>query len=312
MSGATATKRAQRLREALLDVAWRQWGDLGGSVVTSGKKRQRCVIDPEALILLTLWLMDDEPRLIDVAMSWLILNNEFVSVQRIRNLSGSYPAIVRERLSQLARVLAGAGADARWKPLYSTSTTALPYRDNKTRAVRVDLSQPTTLWLRLRRIFGLGVRPDVIAFLMRKADPKDYVDAGTIAAAVGYSRPAVKRVLDALVEAGGLSIVNDRDPGYSIGWTSLFTILGPAPERLPSWQYCHQTFSMLAEYIAMIDARQAAPASAFIQRADARRMIQDHGSYLVANELVSPHELPKIDDLNPLLHRIEVMLESEF
>lgn len=309
---AAPTRRAQELRQALLSAVWRQWAELGGAAAVPGKNHTRCIIDPEALILVTLWLANDEPRLIDVATSWGVLNSDFVSVQRIKNVARSYPEPVYERLRGFARIIAEAGAEARWKPLYAEATQTLAHRDNKMRAVRVDLTRPTATWLRLRGMFGLGIRPDVIVFLMRKDDPGEYIDSGAIAEAIGYSRPAVKRVLDALVEAGGLSVAPGRDAGYAIGWSSLFTILGPNPEQLPPWRYCHQTFALVTDFLSGTTTQTVDVRTSFIERVEVRRMIQRHGGYLVANRLFSPHEFPQIDEVEPFLHRIESMLDNDF
>jgi DNA-binding transcriptional ArsR family regulator len=312
MSNTIADKRIQHLHAILLSAVWRQWGELGGSVTSTSRQQTRCVIDPEALILITLWLAEDDLRLIDVAMSWAVLNSDLVSVQRIKNLQSSYPPGVSEKLSGFAQVIAEKGADARWKPLYTRATEHLAYRDKKARAVRINLSRPPALWLRLRGLLGLGIRPDIVAFLMRRPDPRSYIEAGRIADAVGYSRPAVKRVLDALTAAGGLTVAPGRDPGYAIGWSSLFMILGPEPEQLPAWRYCHQTFALLAEYLTMIRARGTMATSAFIQRTDARKMTQRHGGYLIENRMFSPHEFPQINEVEPFLRKIEMMVEDEF
>ena len=311
MSNVTAQNSVPQLHDALRDAVWRQWSELGGSAVSSNK-RTRCVIDLEALILITLWLADEEPRLVDVMVSWTTLNSGFISVQRIKNLCTAYPPSVADRLPGLARVIVDVGADARWKPLYGSDDTPITYRDNKIRAVRVDLKRPPVLWLRLRGIFGLGIRPDIIAFLMRRVDPRDYVEVDIIADAVGYSRAAVKRVLDALVEADSLSMAPGRDPGYAIGWRPLFTILDPDPDHLPLWRYCHQTYTLAAEYLSTIGARGGEAMSAFLQRVEARRMIQHHGGYLIENRMFLPHEFPQLDEVEPFLQSVTKMLEGEF
>ena len=54
---------ACRLREAVLDVLWRQWRAVGAQAVAG--ERAHSVVDPEALILTSLTLMREELRFAD-------------------------------------------------------------------------------------------------------------------------------------------------------------------------------------------------------------------------------------------------------
>ena len=60
----------ERCREAAIHVAWSQWSMLGGQVggrVTTPS----AIVDPEALVLFSCALRDDEPRLWDLVGGFL-------------------------------------------------------------------------------------------------------------------------------------------------------------------------------------------------------------------------------------------------
>src|SRR5687767_9805057 len=63
---------AAHLRDATLDVIWRQWAALGGSAAS--RARAHAVVDPEALVLASLAFVSEEPRLADVLHDWITRN----------------------------------------------------------------------------------------------------------------------------------------------------------------------------------------------------------------------------------------------
>ena len=80
----TAAELANELRQATLDYLWRQWRVVGAGVTSSSPART--IIDPEALVLMSLTMLEHERRLADVVWSWIDVNHALVSVQRLGNL----------------------------------------------------------------------------------------------------------------------------------------------------------------------------------------------------------------------------------
>ena len=62
-----------RLREAVLDLLWEQWGALGAAGLSLAKKVP-FVVDPEALLLATMRFGAGEARLTDEVLDWLFLS----------------------------------------------------------------------------------------------------------------------------------------------------------------------------------------------------------------------------------------------
>lgn len=124
---------AGELREATLHVVWRQWRALGAGASgrstkhssSDGRTRRhlRALIDPEALVLISLALVPYERRLADILHDWAAQNSDMLSVQRMKNLEARYPEPVRRQLNQgiawFAAVSRDAGKDHRWRAVAS-------------------------------------------------------------------------------------------------------------------------------------------------------------------------------------------------
>src|SRR5664279_1674004 len=75
----------ERFQGRLASFCWDEWAQLG--VQAPAARKDPWATDPEALILLTLEVGREEPRLIDELLDWLAVNERLISVQRLRNLS---------------------------------------------------------------------------------------------------------------------------------------------------------------------------------------------------------------------------------
>src|SRR5450755_2949369 len=74
----------QRLRSSLLEFAWDEWAQMG--VLAAAPRPRRWAQDPEALLLLTLEVARDDPRLFDEVLDWLVRNEPLISARRLRSL----------------------------------------------------------------------------------------------------------------------------------------------------------------------------------------------------------------------------------
>ena len=63
------------------------------------RRLPHALVDPEALVLVSLGLLDHERRLGDLLHDWGARNSDLLSVQRIKNLARDYPESVRVPLS---------------------------------------------------------------------------------------------------------------------------------------------------------------------------------------------------------------------
>ena len=89
--------------ESLLDLLWRQWSALGVSGYSHSEESQ--VVDPEALLLLTLTVARYDARLFDEVLDWLEVNGDYLNVQRLQNLVKQFDFKARTELSAVAELL---------------------------------------------------------------------------------------------------------------------------------------------------------------------------------------------------------------
>ncbi|MDE0597478.1 MAG: hypothetical protein OSB65_19745 [Roseibacillus sp.] len=162
-----------KLREALIDLLWDQWRVLGGA----GNGRSGAVpfvIDPEALLLATMRFGRTDSRLTGEALDWLARNGKLVSLQRLKNMQSSTMLAGTECL----RELAGFMTDASYRNWHSlgqwASKTSPPSGGGfvpegfQTRGMSQppDCAAPEAFILRLRALFGVSARPEVLAWLL--------------------------------------------------------------------------------------------------------------------------------------------------
>lgn len=281
------------LTDALLDLLWRQWHELGAPAARQESAASQSIIDPEALVLCSLAMVEREPRLADALVSWCATNSAHLSVQRLNNLARDYPAGVPAQLPGLAHVMVKEGQDFRWRSL---AGPGIPPTDLMQRAPKqstvVPLDRPSAFLLRMRALFGLGLRADIVAFLLRKGDPQDYSGAGEIARALGYNRTAVKRTLDVLGTAGALSVTEGADPGYAIGWSRTYNLLSQEIDRLPQWKYAHQTFLWAT---ALLEGRaELTTGPEYLRDVALGRLLRQHLQFLTSEAGLFDHS-----DLRP-------------
>jgi hypothetical protein len=152
-------------------------------------------VDPEPLIIATAALEDEDPRLRDEALDWCIHNWRYVSRVRLRNLLREQPESVRDAWGPFA-----ATVSERAGTTWPEATRAYAYKTTG-KSLLDSMEQPSRAWLRLRGMFGLGARTEILRFFLsghRRAT------TATIARRVRYAKRVVADECDALEKAGVL------------------------------------------------------------------------------------------------------------
>ena len=179
-----------------LALAWGAWTEVGVSGWTS--THADWAIDPEPLILFTAWLGDADPRLRDEAVDWCVQNWRHISKARLKNLLREQPEGVAEAFGEFAATV-GTHGGVSWpgatrpRPYVPTGRSTLPHLD-----------RPSLVWLRLRAMFGVGARAEILrCFLAQGARA---ISVAALAAATGYTKRNVAEECDTLQRAGVLSV----------------------------------------------------------------------------------------------------------
>ena len=243
-----------RILEGSREFAWGQWAQLG--VLAESSRRDAWAVDPEVLVLFSLEVGRDEPRLFDEVLDWMLVNERLLSVQRLRNFAdgGEARALVDAALAWVARYrprqrlktpradTLPSAADA--EPLFrgargsrSSDETFLAHGfargklepSGKSRAP--NLMAPPAFAFRVRHVLGLSARAEVIRFLLTVDAP--LVTAAVVAETAGYSKRNVHEALSSLAAARVIeAAVVGNEQRYGIDktrWARLFDL-----EELPS------------------------------------------------------------------------------
>ncbi len=211
------------LQRRLLDFAWNEWGQMG--ILAQPTQTSRWAADPEALLLLTLEVGRQDPRLFDETLDWLVVNGRLVSQQRLRNLcvDGRERWLADAALAWAAQhqralraagtrtrpdarppeqLFPGAPADDRLDPVFAAhGWSKAPTRPSgKSRPPRLDL--PINFAFRLRRLFGTGSRAEIVRFLVTSR--VSGAQAEVVRRAAGFAKRNVLDTANDLVAAGAL------------------------------------------------------------------------------------------------------------
>lgn len=288
----TPASLAAGLIDATVELIWRQWGPLGGSVSVADRVsgHAHAIIDPEALLLGSLCLAERERRFDDVAASWVKTNSTLLSVQRLKNLLPAFPRGAAARLGGAADV-AIAGKDLRWASIAHPGREPLG-RDNKLRATQVRFLHSATLMLQLRQGMGVGVKADVLSYLLATwHNGRSWASTAAVTEAIGYTSAAVRRAADDLARARFIDLPNVASAAsmsqrmYSAEPARWVQTLGVGNIE-PGWRFWRERFSLVAAILETERQLEGKPVSDYALGVTLRELLEAHRSAFVRNDAV--------------------------
>lgn len=210
----------EAIREACLELAWSLWGELG--VAAPRRRHADCAVDLEALIVFTHTLRDLDPRLEEEAL------------RAEESLAGH---ISQTRLSRASKAIARG---------VSQRTVAETVHE-RPRLAPLPLRSASLLQLRLRAIFGVSARAEVVLALLA-SHPHELI-ASEIAASALLAKSMVSRALTGMAATGVLHASRDANRiRFRLARAELWQgLVGPIPRHIPSW-------APLFEFITLIRA----------------------------------------------------------
>ncbi|MGH2766944.1 MAG: hypothetical protein ACRDKA_13705 [Actinomycetota bacterium] len=268
-------------------------------------------MDPEALVLFTIEIGRNDPRLFDELMDWITLNGRYLSLQRIHNLTPNAP----ERKALVSAVVAWCAEhnpSLRWRarrrrssriedvpvfsprvldyvgdpdPMFRQFGFLRPRAQRSGKSREPALADPVSFSLRMRAFFGPGTKPEILRFLLTSEELAAPV--ARIGQAIGYSK---RNVNDALVSLADAGVVNARWRGnervfnLSPGeWLNLLEI--ESPPRWVEWIPLLRALTVLAEWLAEpADAEE----SHYMRASRARGLVERIGGDLTSAGLELP------------------------
>jgi hypothetical protein len=285
MSKTRFASLARDVREAGATAAWIQWQALGGQAAAHAPS---AIVDPEALVLFSLWLADDEPRVRDFLRGFAGLGTRLLSVQRLKTAMSAFPAGTEQRVGGFAALVLAAGKDPRWSRLATTSPPSppSPARPGKVASPTVRLHEPSSLLLRLRTAFGVDVRTDTLAYLIGRSGSRAGVRE--IAEDLCYAKYSVRLACAALADAGLIVPRTERPVTYYADPGRWSAVLDLRTESV--WHPWVSVYALVLRLEEFLAGPRLAAASESLAASLAREFVMEHAQVLTHLQLDVPDQ----------------------
>lgn len=265
--------------EAAIDTAWAQWTAVMPLATPAGDRRPWTIVDPEALILVSLGFGEGEVQLVDLVAAWAGVGSFLISKPRFKSVASMFPPDVEARVGDFARFAAERG-DTSWKRLASPPDASRP-SPRERNAGPMRLTDGPSLVLRLRAGFGVNAKADVLALLLGLDGAA--ADLNVLTAATGYSDPAVRTATAEMVLAGLIREIEGRPSSFYVDpepWARLLgsyrlEAQGDAPS-IPPWHFWAALFPFLTAVDRWGRKAMAADWSDYVAGSKARDLYEKH------------------------------------
>lgn len=296
MSDNVPNEAGRIAKDTAVALCWAQWVGLGSMAVPVESRRARSIIDPEALILLSLYVSEDERRLRDMVAWWARTASGMTSVHRLRTVASKFPEQAASEGLPLFSLLAADAGDRRWRK--SASGTVPEWVRPGKGPASPELIEPTALWPRLRAGFGVGAKADVLVFLLGLCGA--WASAKVISMATGYSTVAVRQAASEMALARLIRETAGRPSEYLAPpepWAALLELHNVGGERatsllVPRWRFWADIFGFLGRVIewSQVAASEGSPPVRVVA-SQARDLMEAHSKvFQFSNIGVPPAE----------------------
>ncbi len=265
------------LREHVLDALWSQWHELGVAS-TVPRRHSDDAIDPEPLIAFTATHADLDPRLRDESIDWVLRYGTYISKARLKNVLADWDLLEDPLFREYAATV-NANSQLAWP---AGGAKPLVFRA-RARSLLEDLTRPALISLRIRAVFGIGARAELLRALVCRPSPA--MTAADLSTETSYGKRNVLNELEPLRFAGVITsfrAVNaDR---FSLGKREqLVALVGPVPQRSTRWT---QTFKALHAILHAV--RRDAKRSELQVAVDVARLVDERRDLFAAAEMYPP------------------------
>jgi hypothetical protein len=285
--------------ERIHALLWRQWTRLG--VAGPDAPESGCILDPEALLLFTFEVGRSEPRLYDEVLEWLSHYERLVNIQRLRNLMSQDSAFDLSLAGAPARWLCTLNKTSKWRDLAKVPVTRSPVpfftadvRRTRSLAGSADplymkygwsrppirlrdlsspmlLQAPPALILRLRCLFGLNARAEIVAYLLAQSSAHPTEMARELA----YSQPSLFQLCR---EMAGSSLIfaqsRGRERRYRLDRDRWEAFLDLSEDARPLWGHWPSTFRLLILLWRHVQDEALAAASEYMAASSTRLLYE--------------------------------------
>ena len=248
------------------------------------------IVDAEALVLLSLMLQDDERRVRDLLAALARSHSKLLSVHRMQHIAGQFPEDVLPMMHEFASW----AKHPSWSRLgkLAVATDAVAPRRKDLGPLR--LFNPPMLQLRLRTAFGIGLKSDLLCFLLGQRGALSTTEDQ--ASALGYTERNTRAAAADLVDAG-FATRDDYSAQttyrlHSESWMHLLSSGAPphanASTEAPRWRSWSTMFAFLTH--VMVTARRAEQGwSHYVIESRARDLVEAHYPQLIRSQVLVWH-----------------------
>jgi len=270
------------LEESVIEAIWIQWRSLGSHI--DSDRLARTMVDPEALLLVSLTLRHLERRLWDILASWAKSGSKLLSVQRVKNLLDRYPDLTKDRVAEFAHRAIAEGKDFRWQSLAGAYPGPVARNQDLWKAYP-SLWHPSALVLRMRLGIGVGVAADLLSFLISLRG--GWASARLIAQATDYSVYSVRRAADEMASAQLIESTQTKPIQYRAKIEAWRDLLGTGGE-LPEWRFWHKVYPFAAKAIVSGKNSEWEDLSPYLLSTKLRDLVEDHQDGFILNRIDFP------------------------
>lgn len=284
--------RAQ-VNSALLEFTWEEWAQMG--VLSAAQRDRPWAQDPEALLLLTLEVARDDPRLFDEVLDWLVRNEPLISARRLRTLcdgpederlsaavlewvkSQRRPSAPRRMPEWTRAEVEPLFHDAhlpalRADPVFSAFGFIRPPAEPSGKSREPDLTAPINFAFRLRRLLGVGARSEAVRYMLTaNADAATVAD---VAGAAAYTKRNVHEALSSLHAAGAATLASSGgDQRFAVDRSRWAYLLDLEPRELPIYRDWPTLLGALRRILRWLSRPDLEALSEYLRRSQAADLL---------------------------------------
>ena len=220
--------------DTVLGIVWDQWAAVGSMASSNSVVARGRIVDPEALVLASIALQDQERRLTEVLQWWASDGTPLLSLHRMKRMAALFGTHGHEWFSEYA-YMAKLHGHRSWVSHARKSLVAEPEEHRKSGG-QLDLKRAGSLMLRLRAAFGVGAKADILCYLI--STPSAVSTVTDISDRLAYTTQAIRDSLKDLSLTGLVSEADGRPATYATNqaaWLELFRPASNAWTSPPAW-----------------------------------------------------------------------------
>ena len=251
MSSAEFSRQFLRKAEDLIAAQWQQ---LGVALTASGRESANSWIDLESLLAFTLFAPHGDRRLSEGALEWIIHHRGLVNTSRLKRLVTLYNRNRSTYRTQIGEDLMRDFSSGDTDRFANRVAEELGTSSYKPRGILSPLNttRPRLLQLRLRSLFGINARAEVLMFLLQHKSE----NSNAMARHIGFAQKQVYLILENWTDAGIVRCIRQGRAGnYSLirpdDWQCMLDISAlPQPVN---WIHAFHTLTQILDIIGETD-----------------------------------------------------------